>query len=61
MFRTDQSDDCGSNPPLGVTVPKFLLLFFDRKAISIFRRATAIKLFSSTAGQDATSSLVHDD
>ena len=62
VFRTDQSDDCGSNPHLGVTVPKFLLLFFDRKALPILNvQQLCMNFFSSSAGQYATSSLVHDD
>lgn len=61
VFRTDQSDDCGSNPHLGVNVPKFFSLIFRSKSTPDLERAAAINFFSSLAGQDATSSLVHDD
>ena len=34
-FRTDQSEDCGSNPHLGVTVLKFLLEFLNQRALRV--------------------------
>ena len=62
VFRTDQSDDCGSNPHLGVTVHNFLLLFLGQKALPILKVQELSVSSSSPAVHDVkSSSLVHDD
>ena len=61
LFWTDQSDDCGSNPHLGVTVPQFLLIFLDQKAVRLLLKVQAAALPHQLGKQDMNSTWVHGD
>ena len=58
-FRTDQSEDCGSNPHLGVTVPNFFARIFKSKSTPSLEVAAAFIFF--IGWQKVNPRLVHGD